>query len=198
VGYGSTSICSRSSRKPVTSTPIANNYDHYIGLGQALHHVCYEVDDIKRAATELARLYGAGPFLLREPRPYDEIEYEPGVDCALEHSIAFGLVLGQLVELKQVHRIAPASLAVALFQRPLNHLGYVVDDLAAECERVEARGAERVVLARSGPVALAYHRVPALGLIETMQSTPMLLGLRAALVAEAERWDGRAPLRSAG
>jgi catechol 2,3-dioxygenase-like lactoylglutathione lyase family enzyme len=167
-----------------------------LGQGHRLHHLCYEVDDIERAACELARAYGAGPFFLREARPLAGVEFAPGVDCVWEHSIAFGSVLGQLVELKQVHRVEPAALAAALRQRPLNHLGYVVDDLAAECARVEAQGAERVVLARSGPVALAYHRVPALGLVETMQATPMLLGLPAAVAAEAARWDGRAPLRT--
>lgn len=161
-----------------------------------LHHVCYEVDDLERAASALARLDGAGPFFAREPRPFDELDYGPGGACALEHAIAFGLVRGRLVELKVPLRYEPPALASALSQAPVNHHAYVADDFEAECARLEAGGGERIITARTGPFELAYHRVPVLGVVETLRSCQALVDMRAAIAAETERWDGTAPLRS--
>jgi catechol 2,3-dioxygenase-like lactoylglutathione lyase family enzyme len=161
-----------------------------------LHHVCYEVDDLERAAEALARLHGAGPFFAREPRPFDELDYGPGGECVMEHAIAFGLVRGRLVELKVLLRAEPPALAAALSQAPVNHLAYVADDFEAGCDRLEAGGGRRIVTARTGPFQFAYHRVPVLGLVETLRPCQALVDMEAAIAAETERWDGTAPLRS--
>jgi hypothetical protein len=161
-----------------------------------LHHLCYEVDDLQRAAELLNRLYDAGPFFQFERRPFDELEV-PGDEVAtLDHVIAFGVVLGQLVELKRSIAVQPAALAEGLAQRPIHHMAVAVDDLDAECARLEAAGAQRLVRARTGAFRLAYHRVAEIGIVETLQDGEALAGLDAAIVAETTRWDGTRPLRT--
>jgi catechol 2,3-dioxygenase-like lactoylglutathione lyase family enzyme len=160
------------------------------------HHVCYAVDDIERSAELLARVYGGGPFFLRERAPFDEVDFAGGEDCVWEHSIAFGLVLGQLVELKHLHVAEPPALAAGLAQGPLNHVAYVVDDLAAERAWVEGQGADWLVRARTGPFQLLYYRLPEVGLVEAVQACEALTQMDAAIAAETGRWDGTRPLRA--
>jgi catechol 2,3-dioxygenase-like lactoylglutathione lyase family enzyme len=161
-----------------------------------LHHVCFEVADLEQAAGGLAATYGAGPFFQFERRPFDELELPGGEAATLDHVIAFGLVLGQMVELKRSLAIEPPRLAAGLSQRPVHHIAVAVDDLDAECARLEALGAEPLVRARTGAFRLAYHRLADTGVIETLQDGPALAGLDAAVAAETARWDGTRPLRT--
>jgi hypothetical protein len=161
-----------------------------------LHHICFEVADLEQAAAGLAAAYGAGPFFQFERRPFDELELPGGDAATLDHVIAFGLVLGQMVELKRSLAIEPPALAVALGQRPVHHVAVAVADLDAECARLEAVGAQPLVRARSGAFRLAYHRMADVGVVETLQEGPALAGLDAAVAAETARWDGTRPRRT--
>jgi hypothetical protein len=160
------------------------------------HHVCYEVADLERTAQLLARVYGAGPFFLRDRVPFDEVDSPGAAASTLEHSIAFGLVLGQVIELKHLHAAEPPALAAGLVQAPVHHVAYDVDDLAAECAWLEGQGGERIVHARTGPFELVYYRLPEIGLVEVLQVCEALEQLGVALAAEAARWDGSRPLRA--
>lgn len=78
----------------------------------------------------------------------------------------------------------------------ISHIGYVVDDAAAESARLEAAGMPRFLYLRQGPVQISLHDAPLLGhAIEVHENTDVINGLFALIAAGAEGWDGSEPLR---
>ena len=166
-------------------------------MGEVLsfHHICVEVDDIDAAATVAARTFGAGPFFVLEHAPFDELEV-PGVTCRWDHSLAFGYFGSLLVELHQTHSLEPPELGDVLGRRPIAHIAYLVEDLEAQSARLAANGCPRVLFGRNGPVALVYHHVPDVGLVELIQPGEFR-GFWDAVAARTAEWDGTRPLQPA-
>ena len=163
-----------------------------------IHHVCYVVDDLPTAVDRWVELTGAGPFfLLGEHVTFEETLLE-GEPCTFDHASAIGRWGPIFLELIQLHEVTPEleSRYVAGGSR-ISHVGYVVDDPAAESARLEAAGMPRFLYLRQGPVQISVHDAPLLGhAIEVHENTDVINGLFALIAAGPEGWDGSEPLRA--
>ena len=117
-----------------------------------IHHIGYVVEDLQAAIPQAIATLGTGPFFLIEHMTFDETTYRGG-PREYDHSSGFAaLPGGLLVELTQVHGAQPPELREALGGRPgIGHVGYVVDDQAAEVARLEAAGLRAFHTGRTGP-----------------------------------------------
>jgi catechol 2,3-dioxygenase-like lactoylglutathione lyase family enzyme len=170
-------------------------------LRRPFHHLGYVVDDLERAAGELAAATGAGPFLMIEHVPLAEATYR-GAPARYDHSTAFAQWGPIIVEISQIHDAQPAGLRdfFSAGRHPaIGHVAWLVDDLEAESERLSAAGLPVVHSGSSGPVRANWHDGgPVFGHpIEVHRSGPELLGFYAAIAAAARNWDGSRPLRPA-
>jgi catechol 2,3-dioxygenase-like lactoylglutathione lyase family enzyme len=147
-----------------------------------IHHVCYIVDDIPQAVDQWVEATGAGPFFhLGEHVEFDEtlLYWEP---CGFDHASATE------VESRFYTGGAGGS--------NIAHIAYIVDDPAAESERLEAAGMPKFLHLRQGPIEISLHDAPLLGhAIEVHENTDAINGLFALFAAGAEGWDGGEPLR---
>jgi catechol 2,3-dioxygenase-like lactoylglutathione lyase family enzyme len=94
-----------------------------------IHHVGYVVPDLPRAIEWWTRTLGAGPFVVLEHIPFDEVTYE-GSPAVYDHSSAFGSYGAILVELTVVH-VASPGLNERLVGHGVGHVGMLTDDLDA-------------------------------------------------------------------
>jgi hypothetical protein len=164
-----------------------------------IHHIGYAVEDLREGAERFARDFRAGPFFAMEHIVFDEVTYE-GAPAVYDHSSAFGVWGGILVELTQVHDAQPAGLAAALTApgAGLGHVAWLAEDLDDEVARLEATGMRVFHTGRTGPVSAAWLHGPPFGHpVEVLQQGPEVLGFYAMLRAAAHDWDGRDPLRAA-
>lgn len=169
----------------------------------ALHHVGYWVDDLGTAVHRAIRDLGIGPFLVHEHITFDAFDYGPGVadepgTVRFDHSAAFAAWGPVVVELGQVHDIDPGlARAYGVVPGAVSHVSWVVDDLAAEVERLTALGCALVNTARTGPIHVSWHTGGPLfpHPIEVHEANPAILGMHARLAALADGWDGTDPMR---
>ncbi len=164
----------------------------------AIHHVGYVVEDLPLAVEHAARTIGAGPFFLLEHIAFDEVTYRD--ERALyDHSSAFGRWGDILLELTQVHAVAPAGLGAALTApgAGVGHVAWLAESLAEETARLSALGMAPFHTGRSGPVrAVWFDGGPLLGHpVEVLERCEPLLGFYAMVRQAAEGWDGQGPLR---
>jgi methylmalonyl-CoA/ethylmalonyl-CoA epimerase len=166
----------------------------------ALHHVCYIVDDIPTAVDRWVEVTGAGPFFhLGDHVTFEETLLE-GEPCVFDHASAIGKWGPIYLELMQLHEVTPALArrvhSGAARGSKVGHIAYVVDDRAAESERLEAAGMPKFLHLRQGPIEIAMHDAPLLGhAIELHENTDAIHALFALFAAGAEGWDGSEPLR---
>lgn len=162
-----------------------------------IHHIGYVVEDLQAAIPQAIATLGTGPFFLIEHMTFDETTYEGG-PAEYDHSSGFAaLPGGLLVELTQVHGAEPPALREALGGRTgIGHVGYVVDDQAAEVARLEAQGLRAFHTGKTGPASAVWLRSALLGHhVEVLQSAPPLLGFYDTIRAAADGWDGSNPIR---
>jgi catechol 2,3-dioxygenase-like lactoylglutathione lyase family enzyme len=166
-----------------------------------LHHFCYVVDDIPTAVDRWVEATGAGPFFhLGDHVTFEETLLE-GEPCVFDHGSAIGRWGPIFLELMQLHELTPGLASRvhsgAAGGGKVGHIAYVVDDPAAESERLEAAGMPKFLQLRQGPIRIAMHDAPLLGhAIEVHENTDAIHELFALIAAAAERWDGSEPLRS--
>jgi catechol 2,3-dioxygenase-like lactoylglutathione lyase family enzyme len=161
------------------------------------HHVGYVVADLASAVERFAAATGAGPFLAIEHMKFDEVTYRGG-PAAYDHSSAFGAYGPLLVEITQVFFAEPPELQEALGgSLGLGHVGFVVDDPAAEAERLAGAGCEVFHTGRTGPASALWLTGGELfgHSIELLRRAPELEGFYAQVRGAAEDWDGSEPLR---
>ena len=106
----------------------------HVELGRIVQ-IAYAVDDVRAAARSFAERLGAGPFFVRHhdlPRHVDH----HGAAGEFDHSSAYGQWGAVQVELVEVHRAAPSSLA---------------DDRAAHQRDPPRRDVRRVDRRRAAP-----------------------------------------------
>jgi catechol 2,3-dioxygenase-like lactoylglutathione lyase family enzyme len=171
-------------------------------MGQGLctiHHLGYVVDDLAEAARRWHDIAGIGPFLVQEHVPFDGVTAD-GDPVVFDHTKAYAAYGSLFVELKIIHHAEPAS--IELLFRPsggagLNHVAYVVDDAAAESERLAVRGMPSTVRARVGEVDVALHDgSSSLGFaVEVYQRSDSLTALFEQVRSAAREWDGQDVLR---
>jgi catechol 2,3-dioxygenase-like lactoylglutathione lyase family enzyme len=106
-----------------------------------IHHVCYIVDDIPKAVGQWVEVTGAGPFFhLGEHVEFDEMLLE-GEPCVFDHASAIGKWGPIFLELIELHDVTP-ELASRFYTgvaggSNIAHIAYIVDDPAAESERLD-------------------------------------------------------------
>jgi catechol 2,3-dioxygenase-like lactoylglutathione lyase family enzyme len=95
-----------------------------------IHHVCYIVDDIPKAVDQWVEAIGAGPFF-------------------------------HLIELHEVTpELESRFYSGAAGGSNIAHIGYVVDDPAAESARLHAAGMPKFLHLRQGPIQISLHDAP--------------------------------------
>lgn len=124
-----------------------------------IHHVGFNVPDLRTAIDTWATVYGAGPFYVNEHVAYDEAA-SGGAPAAWDHSAAFGQWGTVPVELQQTHAVHPEELAgpfTAGGRAAVNHVGITAEDPAAESARLESLGFRLCLHARLGAVEFFWH-----------------------------------------
>jgi catechol 2,3-dioxygenase-like lactoylglutathione lyase family enzyme len=134
-----------------------------------IHHVGYVVDDLAEAIDRWA-VVGAGPFITIPHLEFDEVTYRGG-PAEYDHSSAFGKWGPIILELTEVHAVAPEGLAREFGRQ---HVAFLADDLDAEVERL---GLEPFHTGRTGPASAVWLVGAPLfpHPVEVLQSAPPLL-----------------------
>src|SRR5215208_4808668 len=109
-----------------------------------IHHVCYIVDDIPKAVHQWVATTGAGPFFhLGQHVEFEETQLD-GEPCVFDHASAIGRWGPIFLELNELHEVTPELeshfYTGAAGGSRIGHIAYIVDDPAAESERLEAAG----------------------------------------------------------
>jgi catechol 2,3-dioxygenase-like lactoylglutathione lyase family enzyme len=79
-------------------------------LPRPIHHVGFNVPDLRAAIDSWVSVYGVGPFYVNEHVAYDECT-SSGIPAMWDHSAGFGQWGAVPVELQQTHDLRPAELA---------------------------------------------------------------------------------------
>ena len=162
--------------------------------------LAYAVTDVRAVAAHWAASTGAGPFLVAEHVTLSNAVHGGG-PAVLDHSCALGAWGGVLVELFDVHRAAPSSLAsVISTERPgLHHVAWFVDDLDDERARLAAAGCGEVLTAEAARSRFSFHTAGDAGhLLEVYEPTGAIAAVYEAAFAAAAGWDGQDPVRDMG
>lgn len=171
-------------------------------LGKAHHHG-YLVESIEATVERLVEQLAAGPFLLLENVPLENIRSgdEP---AEFVHNSAFGYCGGDPVELIETVHLAPDRLEKAFSgPRPrIHHVAYavpraVVEDLRSELDR---RGLPTYLSAQLGEGGNTFHDASALlgHDIEIQVDSAEFREFFEMVRRGAQDWDGSDPLRPAG
>jgi catechol 2,3-dioxygenase-like lactoylglutathione lyase family enzyme len=170
-----------------------------------LHHVGYWVEDLDAAVERAARALGVGPFLVHPHVRFDQFTLADGttVDdpAYFDHSAAFAAWGPVVLELAEAHSVHPdLAAAYRIREGEIGHVSWVVDDLTAESERLEALGCALIHTASSGAVSVAWHHGGPLfpHPIEVHRAGAPILGMHARLTALASGWDGTELVRPMG
>jgi catechol 2,3-dioxygenase-like lactoylglutathione lyase family enzyme len=171
-------------------------------LARPIHHVGFNVADLRAAIDTWVTVYGAGPFYVNEHVAYDE-STSSGRPVVWDHSAAFGQWGDLPVELQQTHDLRPEGLArpfTADGRSAVNHVGITADDPAAESARLESLGFELCMRARLGELEFFWHDASeAFGYcIELVTAGPGLDAFFDTVASGARGWDGPDPIRSLG
>jgi hypothetical protein len=131
---------------------------------RGLHHIGYWVDDLDAAMAHATRLLGVGPFTVLEHIDLGIFRFEGGPGI-LDHSAAFAAWGPVLLELGQVHDIAPASLREKLGVRhgAVSHVAWTTGDLDTENEHLAAAGCPLLTTSVGGAVANWFGGGPLFG-----------------------------------
>ena len=171
-----------------------------------LHHIGYYVDDLEEAVHRAIRDLGIGPFLLHEHISFDDFTCADGIadpggstPVTFDHSAAFAAWGPLVLELAQVHDIDDGlARAYGVAPGAMSHVSWIVDDLAAERDRLVALGCAPINTARTGPIHVSWHSGGPLfpHPIEVHERNGAIEGMHARLAGLADGWDGVAdPIR---
>jgi hypothetical protein len=168
-----------------------------VELGRIVQ-VAYAVEDVRAAARRFAEQLGAGPFFVRHHELPRRVDHR-GSDAEFDHSSAYGQWGPVQVELVEIHRAHPASLAdVVQRTSGIHHVATFVASIDAEQRRLVDLGWPPVMTAETpSGLRYAFHDArPSLGhLLEVYEPAPGVLRLYAMVAAAAEAWDGTEPVR---
>jgi hypothetical protein len=168
-----------------------------LGLGRIVQ-VAYAVDDVRAAAQSFAARLGAGPFFVRHHSLPRHVDHR-GQAAEFDHSSGYGQWGRVQVELVEVHRAEPASLADIVQRRSgIHHVATFVESIDAEQRRLEELGWPAVMTAETASgLRYAFHDArDQLGhLLEVYEPSDGVLALYAMVADAAREWDGRGPVR---
>ena len=171
-------------------------------LPRPIHHVGFNVPNLRTAIETWVTVYGAGPFYVNEHVAYDECA-TGGTPVVWDHSAGFGQWGTMPVELQQTHDLRPTELVTpftAAGRNAVNHVGITAEDPAAESARLESLGFDLCMHARLGEIDFFWHdATQAFGYcIEVIGAAQGLDTFFGTVAAGARDWDGRDPIRSLG
>ena len=167
------------------------------------HHSAYVVESIEATVEQLVAQLGAGPFLLIENVPLEDVAShdEP---AELAHHSAFGSFGGRPIELMQILHATPEPVA-ARWAGPLpriHHVGYALPSAAADAvrSRLDRQGTEEYLSSRLGEGHGTFHDSSAtLGHdVEIQDEVAQFREFFEMVLGAAEGWDGSDPLRKVG
>jgi hypothetical protein len=165
------------------------------------HHYAYVVEDIEATVTRLVEQLGAGPFLLIENVPVENVlsREEP---AEFVHSSAFGYCGDGPIELMRPVSLAPERVEEAFSGTwpRVQHVGYVVapTEVADLRRSLDERGLSLYLSSQLGENETTLHDASAvLGHdIEIHGDNEGLRGFFDMVRAAAQGWDGSEPLRT--
>ncbi|MET0460086.1 MAG: VOC family protein [Ilumatobacteraceae bacterium] len=169
-----------------------------VELGRIVQ-VAYAVADVRAAARSFAQRVGAGPFFVRHHDLPLRVDHH-GRPGAFDHSSAYGQWGSVQVELVQVHRAEPASLA-GIVERTsgLHHVATFVRSIDDEQQRLGELGWPAVMTAETASGRrYAFHDArDQLGhLLEIYEPSPGVLALYRMVADAAVGWRGEDPVRT--
>jgi len=156
--------------------------------------VAYFVEDIFLAAEQWAQRTGAGPFLVMENIPLQDVVYR-GRAAELDHSSAYGQYGELMVELVQQNNPGPSALRDAFPAGTfgLHHMARFAADLDAELDSYRGNGFEIAMQARAGDLRFAFvDTLNPLGhMVELYQDCEDIRAFYQVIADAAEKWDGK-------
>ncbi len=167
-----------------------------------LAQTAYFVPDIRRAALDAVRRFGAGPFFI-----LDRIQLSKGVhrgqDCPFVHSSAYGQWGSVMMELVQqdVEGPSPFRDMYAPGESGLHHMATIVESLPAAYAHYQTTGLEVVTIAHTltGTEFAFIDATDTLGhMIEVYEGSQGLLDFYAMVRGASEGWNGADPIRVLG
>ncbi len=160
--------------------------------------IAYAVEDVGTAARSFVENMNAGPFFIKRHIPLASATHQ-GRPATFDHSSAFGQWGAVQVELVQVHRATPATLATKVLRSTgIHHVACFVSSIYDEQERLERLGWPSVLDAETeGGLGFAFHDARAqLGhLLEIYEPHERVLGLYEKVAVAARGWIGDDPVR---
>jgi catechol 2,3-dioxygenase-like lactoylglutathione lyase family enzyme len=167
---------------------------------EGAHHCAYVVDSIETTVERLAEELGAGPFLLVENVPLENVTSR-GEPAEFVHHSAFGYCGGGPIELMETVRLVPERIKARFSgARPrVHHVAWAVPPPSVENLRreLEDRGLPEYLSAQLGDLDVTFHDASAsLGHdIELHVDSQALRDFFQTVREGAESWDGSEPLR---
>lgn len=162
--------------------------------------IAYFVDDIRTAATQMAKLMGAGPFFVVDKIELEWCEYR-GRQSDFVHSSAYGQCGDLMMELVQQDCDNPSVFSER--HSPgisgIHHLACFVDDLDQAVERYRSLGFEVAARAKAkmGTEFAFIDTTNTLGhMIEIYRADELLVDFYDAVKAVSIDWDGKDILRA--
>lgn len=166
---------------------------------RTVSHISYVVSDIEKAANYWSSTLGAGPFYIIENINFDKVTHYDK-PCTFDHSAAFGNFGSIIIELQQMHNIAPQSLKELLIPGPLpviNHVAYISPEPEEDSAMLAAKGFELFLYAKFGEVEVRFHNTrEILGQpIEIHRKCKFIDDFFNHIARAARDWDGKNILR---
>ena len=155
--------------------------------------IAYLVEDVHQSAEYWARVHGAGPFVVMENIPLQEVVYrdQPG---SLDHSSAYGQFGPMMLELVQQNCDAPSAFKemYAPGQYGLHHMAAFAPDLEASLAEHAQQGEPLAMRARAGdmPFAFVDTRERLGHMTELYQDGELIRGFYALVAAAANEHPG--------
>ncbi len=168
-----------------------------VELGRIVQ-VAYAVEDVRAAARLFAEQVGAGPFFVRHHALPRQVEHRGEPGC-FDHSSAYGQWGKVQVELVEIHRAEPETLAgIVGTTSGIHHVATFVASLEDEQRRLVELGWPPVMTAETASgLRYAFHDArPQLGhLLEVYEPSPGVLALYDMVADAARGWEGGDPVR---
>jgi hypothetical protein len=162
--------------------------------GEGFVQVAYFVEDVVAAAEFWAREHGAGPFLVLENIPLQNVVYR-GKPGELDHSSAYGQFGALMLELVQQNNDGPSAFRDVYppGQFGLHHMARFAPDLEASLEKFSGLGHATAMTALAGDLAFAFvDTQSSLGhMLELYQDCEAIRGFYQLVAAAAETRDGK-------
>lgn len=155
----------------------------------------YFVHDIEQAAEQWAAQFGAGPFLLVEHIPLENVCFN-GQLTTLDHSSAYGWLGDEMIELVQQNCSQPSVFSHR--QPGLHHRARFVQSLDDECARLQTYG-DTTAMTASTSTGMRFGFVDSCARLghyqELYEDNPGLRAFYAQIKDMAANWNGAEPVR---